>query len=353
MTPLEQAVMAADVDALARLLEGTPRAGKAREIILGEHFFTSWPEFEALQQAPPDSAVACFESAVEAILDGDESALRELLGQHPALIHQRSIRTHRATLLHYVAANGVENFRQRTPANALAITQMLIDYGAVVDATASMYSENLDTTLGLAATSIHPVNAGVLEPLLDLLLRHGARIDGSLINACHANGRPLAAKLLAARGATLDLEAAAGLGQLDVVRALYSATPAAGVRSGFAWACEYGHTDCVAFFLDQGMDVSTRLRNHGQTGLHWAAAGGHLEIMRLLLARLSPLDAKDEAFGGTPLTWALWGFHNRDPGAPNADSYYEAVKLLVAAGSKVSPAWIAQESDEQMQSALQ
>ena len=45
----------------------------------------------------------------------------------------------RATLLHYVAANGVEGYRQLTPPNAVAIADALLDAGADVDALADMY----------------------------------------------------------------------------------------------------------------------------------------------------------------------------------------------------------------------
>ena len=37
--------------------------------------------------------------------------------RRPELIRQRSSREHRSTLLHYVSANGIEDFRQRTPPN--------------------------------------------------------------------------------------------------------------------------------------------------------------------------------------------------------------------------------------------
>jgi hypothetical protein len=55
----------------------------------------------------------------------------------------------------------------------VAIAAALLDAGADVNAIAQMYGER-DTTLHLAATSIHPVLAGVLEPLLTFLFTHGA-----------------------------------------------------------------------------------------------------------------------------------------------------------------------------------
>ena len=45
-----------------------------------------------------------FDQAVDAVLDGDLPTLRALLDANPELVRARSATTHRATLLHYVAA---------------------------------------------------------------------------------------------------------------------------------------------------------------------------------------------------------------------------------------------------------
>lgn len=57
-----------------------------------------------------------------------------LLHDHPELVRARSTREHRSTLLHYVSANGVEDFRQKTPKNILDITKLLLTAGADVNA---------------------------------------------------------------------------------------------------------------------------------------------------------------------------------------------------------------------------
>ena len=56
--------------------------------------------------------------------------LKKLLREDPELIRARSTREHRATLLHYVSANGVESYRQKTPKNIVRITKLLLDAGA-------------------------------------------------------------------------------------------------------------------------------------------------------------------------------------------------------------------------------
>jgi hypothetical protein len=248
-------------------------------------------------------------------------------------------------LLHYVGPNGVEGWRQKTPDNAVAIANLLLAAGAEVDTMADMYGGS--TTLGLVATSIHPLRAGVQNELMETLLNHGATMDQpgtaghgqSIVNGCLANGRRGAAEFLARRGACLDLEGAAGVGWLEAVRSFFEAdstlkagaTPAQ-TLSGFQWACEYGRTPVVEFLLQQGIAVNELHR--GQTGLHWAAYGGHAEIVKFILQRGAAVNLKDERFNSTPLGWALHGW--ADPPEPHGNArYYEVVAALVAAGATV------------------
>jgi Ankyrin repeats (3 copies) len=328
--------------------------GDARAIIAGEHRFDSWDQFAGFVEALSDrsSPVAQFEAAVDALVTGDEATLERLIQANPDLIRARSTRKHHSTLLHYIGANGVEGFRQRTPKNAVKIAEILLNAGADVDAMAHMYGGS--DTLGLVATSIHPVTAGVQEELLAFLLARGASLGtakgteawSSLINACHANGRGKAAQFLAGRAPALDLEAAAGVGRLDVVKTFFTPNgklrdnaTALQMKDGFTWACEFGRTEVVDFLLQRGMDVAAKLRHHGQTGLHWAACGGHPDTVRLLLQRQAPVNARDDAFGGTPLGWALYAWAGGGPHS-GSDSYYDVVNLLVAAGGTVEQEWL-------------
>ena len=371
----ERAVIAGDAPALERLLANHPQlagdygappyvpegpgpqyTGTAEKIIAREQQFEDFGEYLAFRELlrDPASARTQFEAAVEAIITGDLATLRALLQDHPALIHARSVRRHHSTLLHYVGANGVEGFRQKTPPNAVEITKLLLAAGAEVDAPAGMYGGG-STTLGLVATSIHPWLAGLQNPIMDVLLQHGARLGG--VRGCLANGRGAAAEFLADRGATLDLEEAAGVGRLEVVQSfvdeqgdlMHGATREQ-LIAGFAWACEFGRTTVVDYLLQRGVAIDARLPHDGQTGLHWAALGGHADTVALLLSRGAPVDARDRSYDGTPLGWALYGWGGaRPPGAP-AD-YYTVVARLVAAGATVEPAWLKQ-ADPRMQAAL-
>ena len=324
-----------------------------------EHGFESWPRFaahvESLTHAA--SAVSNFETAADAVVNGDIGTLRQLLREDPELVRARSTRDHRSTLLHYVSANGVEDFRQKTPPNILAITQLLLDAGADVNAESSAYGGR-STTLGLAATSWHPEHAGVQIELIELLVGRGARVDGpdsgSGVNACLHNGRGEAAAHLASLGARLDLEGAAGVGRLDAVASFFDEQgrlrpplTADQLKSGFAMACQFGRIDVVRFLLERGVRADERLES-GETGLHWASYGGHSETVGLLLDRGASVDVVERTYGGTPLGWALYAWGGVEP--DRREPYYDVVARLVRAGARLDPGWYT--DDEQRQRAL-
>ena len=323
----------------------------AQWIIACEHAFESWPKFiKHIQEVVRSgSSVSKFELAADAIVSGDLPGLKKLLRDNPELIGVRSTRAHRAPLIHYVAANGIENFRQKTPKNIVVITETLLAAGAEVDATGPSYSGG-STALGLAATSYHPAKAGVQLELLDVLLRAGASIDGApggwnpLVAALH-NGRGEAAMFLAERGASLDLEGAAGTGHIDAMAryvnddaTLKNGATRDQLNYGFIWACEYGQTTAVKFLLDRDFQPDWDFL-HGQTGLHWASLGGYAEIIELLLKLNPPVRAKDRIHGGTPLGWAVYGWENPAPEFKNRQ-HHEVVELLVRAGAIVDREWI-------------
>jgi hypothetical protein len=329
------------------------RLSDAQFVLARAHGFASWPVLvrHLDDLAHVSSPASAFEAAADAIVAGDETTLERLLGDHAELIRARSTREHGATLLHYVSANGVEGYRQKTPANAVRIARILLEAGAEVDAQAEVYGGGC-TTLGLVATSAHPHGAGVQRELLDVLLEHGARMDlpglagnrQTLVRACFANGQPDAAEYLAARGAPLDLPAAAGVGRLDVVQTFFDedgrlcgGASRSQMLEGFSLACAFGRADVADFLLARGIDVNAELSHHGRghTGLHTAAYRGYVNVVKLLLARGARVDVLDRKWGTTPLVWALTGWSDR----PRTDParYRSTVALLVAAGAPVTP----------------
>ncbi len=320
---------------------------EAQFILARSHGFRSWPRFVAhvdrLTRA--GSEVAAFEAAADAIVAGDEEALRRLIGMNPGLVRVRSTREHGATLLHYVSANGVEGYRQVTPKNIVRIATILLDAGADVDAEADVYGGG-STTLGLVATSAHPRISKVQIPLLQLLLDRGARMEQlgiaggrhGIVLACLANGCREAAEYLAGKGAHLGIVEAAGVGRLDVVRSFFDdhgrrrdGVAADEIHTAFRYACFNGRTDVVEFLVGRGVDLAGH-SGDGQTGLHYAGIGGKLDTIRLLLKHGSPLEAVNE-YGGTVLGQTLWSAaHGGDP-----DVYVPIVETLIEAGAKLYP----------------
>src|SRR5205085_3626112 len=120
-----------------------------------------------------------FERAADAIVTGELGTLRSLVSERPSLVHEHSARSHHATLLHYVAANGVEDFRQKSPGNAVEVATLLLDAGAEVDALADTYGKDTyQTTMNLLVSSTHPAATGVQVPLVHLLVDRGANVNG-------------------------------------------------------------------------------------------------------------------------------------------------------------------------------
>jgi hypothetical protein len=307
----------------------------AQLVIARLHYFESWPRLlrhiETL--AREDPRLRRFEDAADAIISGDVGALARLLAAHPDLIQERSTRAHEAPLLHYVAANGVEDYRQRSPKNAVDVARVLLDAGAEVDATSLAYGGG-STALGLVATSQPPRRAGVQIPLIDLLLERGAAIDGkrpgsSYVRDALANGCPEAARALADRGARLDLVAAAGVARLDEVRGLAEgATPEELEKALITAAGTYGSAEVVEHLLDRGVDVAA---GTGWTALHAATGSGDLRTIDLLIRSGAPLE-KRNMYGGTVLGQAIWFAYHGDPA--HLGDYVSVIDALIAAGAR-------------------
>jgi hypothetical protein len=135
----------------------------ARLIVARDHGFTSWSAVEG-------ECDSIFELAVDAVVFGRVEELRRVLVDNPDLIARRSAYGHRATLLHYTAANGVEIRRQVVPENAAEITATLLDAGADAAATLHAYG-GIPDTLAMLRSSAHPQAAGVAGGIERVLKR--------------------------------------------------------------------------------------------------------------------------------------------------------------------------------------
>jgi hypothetical protein len=367
-TDLFAASRSGDHDATQRLDEGV-RTGRiatsnshrveyslsdAQRTIAREHGFESWTAFSNHVRGLERGPIRQFESAVDAVVTGDVPALESLLHASPGLVRARSGRVHRATLLHYVSANGVENFRQQTPPNAVTIAKVLFDAGAEADALAHAYGGHC-TTMGLLVSSVHPARAGVQVALVETLLDHGAAIngpedDGSPLATSLAFHYPDAAAALAKRHARIDhVAVAAALGREDLVRRLITdgghpkpltssavaqwARPpkdqAAHRELALVWGAEYGRTEIVNLLLQNGVDVTAK-DHRAFSALHSAAFYGHVETVEALLKWNAPLETKN-SYGGTVLSSTIWASVH----GTLAVDYVPVVERLIAAGALI------------------
>lgn len=262
-----------------------------------------------------------FERAVEAAVDGDAATLAALLKEHPDLVRARSTRVtngdppvHGATLLHYLAANGVEDERQRSPKNAVEIARMLLDAGADPNALSSAYGSRC-TTMAMLVSSTPPAKAGVQVPVLNVLIDYGADVaprgegdwTSPLLTAL-VFGFKEAARVLVERGAPVDtLAAAAGLGRLDEVEKRLPEASADDRHRALALAAQLGHPEIVALLIEAGEDPS-RFNPRGthahSTPLHQAVCAGHLDVVKVLIEKGARIDNEDKIHRGTPLGWA-------------------------------------------------
>lgn len=275
------------------------------------------------------TSATLFEQAVDALVHGDVGTLKALLTAQPALATARSSRRHEATLLHYVAANGVEDERQRTPANIVEIAQALLKAGAMPDATANIYGGGAGSTpLVLLVTSAHPARAGQQGDLVKVLVNGGASATG-----IHDDNLPLYSAILARNirairalirgGARVDnLVYAVAAQQPAQVEAfivkpapLYTHADEMWVRDAQALlnyalpvAGLMGDVQSVALLLDAGANINAAQAPLHATALQEAAMAGHLEVVRVLLARGADVSLQDNQ-GFTPLHAASWNGH--------------------------------------------
>lgn len=149
----------------AGVLKHAPELSDAQTTVAREHGFPTWEEAEAGGEARFDPS---FERAVDAMLAGKVGELSTILTEHPRVVTARSPFGHRATLLHYIAANGVETERQVTPLNAAQMVTVLLDAGADPSAGMPVYGGE-HTPLELLVTSAHPAKAGVTAEVAKLL----------------------------------------------------------------------------------------------------------------------------------------------------------------------------------------
>lgn len=288
----------------------------ARLVIAQDHGFDTWSDLERyVASVASEPGVLAFESGVESVIAGDTASLGRRLALDPGLARARSTRRHHATLLHYVGANGVEQSRQRTPPNAVAVTVLLLDAGAEPDALARLYDEPC-TTLTMLVSSSPPAEAGLQTLLALALLDGGASLvdPGTRVSAVLTAlkfGYQETARALAARASGRpNVVEAAGLGLSAEVAQMVAVATADERQAALSMAAQHGHGEAVRLLLASGADPD-RYNPDGfhahTTPLHQAVWAGHQDVVAILLNAGARLDIRDTIYGSTPLEWAVYG----------------------------------------------
>jgi len=299
--------------------------------------YAGWSELKAHVAALNKDGTAAgnkslrFEKAAESIVQGQIDVLTRWLDQDPGLIKARSRRQHRATLLHYIAANGIEQHRQKTPPNAVAIARLLLERGAEADALAETYGGgNAQTTLSLLVSSGWPHQAGLQSELVRVLCEFGAKPDG-----LDDDGLPLATALvffygdtacaLAECGAkTNHLLAAAATGSPAQVDACFTSSgrlkKGNRVYKGFDLRAPRNRIEMLGqAFVYAALcnNLATMKRLHskyscpidapadrGIRALHIAAYQGHGKVVDWLLQKGADGTIRDHQWNSTAVGWA-------------------------------------------------
>lgn len=261
-------------------LAAGPRLSDTQFALAREYDFPSWPALHDYVSTGASSLKATFREALDA---GDTARVAALLEQQPTLVTAR-FAPNNDTPLHLMAS-----------ANKSEICELLVARGAVLTA----------------------LNSWRGTPLI------GALIEG------HA---ALAALLVRLGARPVTLAEAAGLGDLERMRAYWDASGkllpqaasafgwelAPGVweyraqevneravlQNGLEYACRNGQLEAAEWMLERGADLHGT-GFFGATPLHWAAGRGQDAIVRFLLARGADPRRRDPTFDGTPFGWAL------------------------------------------------
>lgn len=304
---------------------------EAAQVIARENGFEEWGALLNHKERPDDPQ---FEAAVEAVISGDSATLSRLLQANPTLVHAHSACKHNATLLHYVAANGVEDNRQKTPPNAPEIARILLEAGADPDElSCSYFGGNTQTPIYHLVSSCHPAERGVQGELVRILCEfaanpNGIDEDGLPLATALAFGYSDALNALIECGARTDnivFAAAAGdakklesrlvpgqpLMRADAPRHAsdtftVSDDPKRAPEQALFYAAKFGRLDIVRLLIERGVDLNAP-ENEDRRPIHWAAFHGHLEVVRYLVEHGASAAFRDRRWHASPCGWAEEG----------------------------------------------
>ena len=301
----------------------------AQLVIAREYGYPSWQLYKNhIGQLMASKTL--FDQAIQAVINGDANTLKDLLTKNPNLATATG--KNRATLLHYVSANGVEDEFQKTPKNGVEIAEILFDAGANPNVTADFYGGGAGTIpLVCLVSSAHPYEAGVQADLVHIFIKHGAKPNG-----INNDGYPFATaldfwypnafKALVNEDSDLsNLVFAAAAGDTQIVQQMLEInhiepyktsfgeliTERHNIKSyAFVKACLCGQLDTVKLLLQHNLDINTTI-GENRTGLHEASWAGQTEVVSYLIENGADATIKDDQFNSIPIQWAYLRGHKQ------------------------------------------
>jgi hypothetical protein len=254
-----------------------------------------------------------FRKAVEAIDSGNINALQRLLEANTELAIKRLDTPAEIGyfanpyLLWFIADNPIR--QEKLPSNIVEITETIIK--ALQSNPQDNYEHQLNYTLGLVSTGKIPKECGVQIPLMELLIKEGAKVKGTVLNVISQHNFE-AAKYLLTKGANYNLATAVGLDEFDEVTNLVKNSTASDLYVALVVASFFGKTEIISFLIEVGADVNGYGKPEDFDGfhahaspLHQAVSSGSFEAVKLLVEAGANLNTTDKLFNGTPLGWAM------------------------------------------------
>lgn len=254
---------------------------------------------------------ASFRAAVEAIDTGNLALLRQLIASDASLVSRRLQEPADGYFAHpyllwFVAGNPIRH--EKLPPNIVEVAELILQ---------AMRRDEGDPfivgyTLGLVCTGRVPRECGVQIPLMELLVRYGATVKGSVLGAVGQHNFE-AARWLLARGGVYDLATAVGLDDADGASRLAAGATASQLYVALVVAAFFGKPKLIKNLLAAGAIVNGKgsredfggFHSHASP-LHQAVTSGSLEAVRWLVEAGADLGALDAVYQGTPLEWAKY-----------------------------------------------
>lgn len=264
-----------------------------------------------------------FNKAKVAITDGDYKRLTEVLKNNPELPKMRQVsdvndQEFSLTLLHYAVGFPPD----KAPPNAIQSIKVLLESGSDIEALDKIPKGS--TPLQNAAGYNH-------FEITKVLLENGADPNSNEFHEFEMDATSLAlfeshtriVKLLVEHGAKVNLDIAAGVGDLARMKTYfdkegkYINSDTGGdikidLLSPFLTACQNGQVESIKYMLELGADINLFPPGEdwggiGASGLHWAVEKGHLELVKFMVGQGADLAATDDVWNRTPLQWAEAG----------------------------------------------